>query len=125
MGFMGRGGEQGLSSRLARWIESLSQFADDDIEHGRQEKPEERHAKHSEKNSRAQRLAHLRASSARKHQRNDAEDERETRHQNRAQAKTRGFNRRVRNAFAGVFELFREFNDENGVLARETYQHDQ
>src|SRR6266568_4329451 len=55
----------------------------------------------------------------------NAEDEGEARHQNGPQAKAGGFNRSLSDAFAGIFKLFGELDDENRVLAGETDQHDE
>src|SRR4026207_2113192 len=64
-------------------------------------------------------------SAPRQRQGYDAEDEREARHQNRAQAKTRGFDGGVRDALARVFDLFCKLDDEDRVLARKAHQHDE
>src|SRR6267142_1198356 len=97
MRFMGYWTEHCLR-RLARWFESRRQFANDDVEHGREDKTKECDSEHSEEYGRAKGLAHLRAGAPRENQRNDAEDECKTRHQDRAQAKASRLDGSVRDA---------------------------
>ena len=59
------------------------------------------------------------------HQRNDAENERERSHQDRPQAKPRGFLRRVEHRFPLAVQLLGELDDQNRILASQADQHDQ
>jgi hypothetical protein len=57
-------------------------------------------------------------------QRDDAEDEGEARHQDRAQAQTAGFDRRGEAILAvAILNLFGELDDQDRVLAREADEH--
>src|SRR5438445_779892 len=77
MRFMRDGADHSLCDGFTLERFPRRQFADDDIEHGREDQAEERHSQHPEEYRCAERTAHLRSRAARQDQRNDAEDERE------------------------------------------------
>src|SRR2546427_8560168 len=85
----GCGVEYRLGDRMVCGFPSCRQFADDDVEHGCKEKTEERHTQHPEEYGCAECPARFRSCALSEHQRDNAENERKTRHQNRTQAKAR------------------------------------
>src|SRR5208282_700735 len=58
-------------------------------------------------------------------QRDNAEDEGEGSHENRAQADAGSFYGRVDNGHAAFAQLLGEFHDQDGVLGGEAYEHDE
>jgi hypothetical protein len=67
----------------------------EDVEDGREDQAEKRHAEHPREYRGAERLAHLSSGSGCEYQRHNSEDEGERRHQNRTQPGARGFDRRI------------------------------
>src|SRR5260370_25977577 len=98
---------------------------DHNVEHGRKKETEAGYSEHAEEDGGAKSLTHLGTGAFAQDQREDAENEGEGRHQNRAQSETAGFNRGGETIFAiAILDVFRELNDEDGVFAGETGQHD-
>ena len=95
----------------------------DVIEDRRQEDSEDRNAEHSGEDRDAEREAHFATRAGSGHQRNDAQNERERRHNDRAQTQTAGFQRRGETALA-LFDLrvFGKLDDQNRVFTRQTDQ---
>src|SRR6266481_9750994 len=97
---------------------------DYDIEHGCKKKTETGYSEHSEKDCSAQRLAHFGAGARTNNKWNNAEDERERRHQDRTQSKATRFDRGGETVFVvAVLNLFCEFDDEDGVLTSQPNKH--
>ena len=97
-----------------------------DVERRREQQPEQRDAKHPREDGGAQRLARFRAGAGGDDQRHDAENEGERRHQNRPQPLACGVGRRLESIEPElIFSLLREFDDQDGVLAREPDEHDE
>src|SRR6185437_4934930 len=71
------------------------QASHDGVEDRRENETEKSDAEHAGKHRRAQRLPHLGAGAAGDHQRHDAEDEGEGRHQDRPQPRARRLRRRL------------------------------
>ncbi len=71
-------------------------------------------------------LPHFRAGAFAESEREHAEDEGKGGHQNRAQSKAAGFDRGREAIFAiAILDLFREFDDEDGVFAGEPDEDDE
>src|SRR6266481_5181829 len=99
---------------------------DYDIEHGCKKKTETGYSEHSEKDCSAQRLAHFGAGARTNNKWNNAEDERERRHQDGTQSETTRFDRGGETVFVvAVLDLFGEFDDQDGVLTSEPNKHNE
>src|SRR5207302_7619756 len=98
---------------------------DDDVEHGSKKETEAGYSEHPEEDSGAKRLAHFCACAFAENKRKDAENEGEGSHQDRTQSEAAGFDRGGEAILAiAILDLFRELDDQDGVFARETDQHD-
>ncbi len=98
----------------------------DDVEHRRQKKTEARYAEHAEEDGGAEGLAHFGAGALAEHEWEDTENEGEGSHQDRAQAQAASLDRSRETILAvAILDLLRELDDEDGVLAGESDQHDE
>lgn len=88
-----------------------SKFPDHNIEDRRQDQAEEGHSEHAGKYGGAERLPHLRTRTLREHEWQDAEDECETRHQNRAKSQPASLGDGLKSVAALLFALFCELYD--------------
>jgi len=104
---------------------ALAQAFDDGVEHGHEQQGQDRRGEHAAENGRSDGLPASRACPARYHQRHDAEDERECRHQDRPKPETGRFHRGVNDAQAFLTPALGELNDQNRVLGGKTDQHDE
>ena len=86
---------------------------------------EEGRRDHAAEDRGAERVARGGAGAGRHHQREDAEDEGERRHQDRAQAHARRMDRRLLQRLAALVEDLGELDDQDRVLARQADQHHQ
>lgn len=103
----------------------FGKLPDDDVEDGGEEDAEEGDAEHAGEDGGAEGLAHFGAGAGGEDEGDDAQDEGEGGHQNGAETETAGFGDGGEAVFAGVFELFGEFDDEDGVLAGESDEDDE
>ena len=85
---------------IFRLMSALPQAFDDGVEHRHEEQRQDRRGEHAAEHGGADRLPARRACAGRDHQRHDAEDEGEGRHQDRPQPQPRGFHRGVDDARA-------------------------
>ncbi len=107
-------------------LRCLGARAADHIEHRREDQAEQGYADHAEEYRRAEGLPHLRPRARRDRQRQNAEDEGEGGHQDRAQADSAGGDGGLEPAHAVIdLVLTREFDDQNSVLGSERDQHDE
>src|SRR5262245_132180 len=93
--------------------------------HGNDEDGDEGGGEHPAHHARPEDAARDGARALGGHQRHDAEDEGEGGHQDRTQAEPGGAERGVDDGLALVVFLLGELDDEDGVLRRETDQHDE
>ena len=105
--------------------EALAKTLHHDVDGGDEEEIHHRRHDHPAEHGRPQRMAALRARSGGDDQRKDAENEGKGRHEDRAQALFRCFQRGVRDGVTLRTELGRELDDENGILGRQANQHDE
>src|SRR5205823_6908620 len=98
---------------------------DHNVKHRSKEQTETCDSEHPEKHGGPQSLAHFGAGTAADYQRKDAENKGKGSHQNRAQTEAAGFDRGGEPIFpVSVLDLFRELDDEDGVLTSESDQDD-
>ena len=90
-----------------------------DVKERDEEDPRRRGQEHATENGRAERLAAGGARSRGDHQRDDAKDERDRRHQDRAEAEPRRLDRRLHDRLALLLKLLGELDDQDGGLGRE------
>ena len=94
-----------------------------DVEDRDEEDVQEGGEQHPAGDRRAHRMTALLPGAACKHQRHDAEDERQRRHQDRPQPDARGLDRRVHDRTALPAQLLGELDDQNRVLGGQPDQH--
>ena len=115
-----------LAARLGpRPREALAQALHHHEEDGHHGEREERREQHAAEDGGAEGVAARGAGARREHERQHAEDERERRHQDGAEADARGMDRGVLDRLALLAQGLRELDHENRVLAREADEHHQ
>ena len=101
----------------------LAQSHDHHEERGHHDLVDDNRAEHAAEHHDADRLAALATRARRDRKRQDAEDEREARHQDRPQAELRRVHRSVEHGLARVVALGRELRDHDRVLRGEPDEH--
>src|SRR3954469_6598219 len=99
--------------------------ANEHVEERREDQAEEGDAKHPREHGDAHHVAHLRARATGENERHDAHDECERRHENRTQSDARRLERGAQTIATLLLEIACKLYDEDGVLARETDEHEQ
>ena len=108
------------------FVAALLEPHDDNVENRRKKKAEAGYSEHSEKDGGAERLAHFRAGTCAKNQRENAENESKGSHQNRAQSEAAGFDGGGEAVFLiAILDLLGELDDQDGVLAGKPDEHDE
>src|SRR5260370_28340264 len=108
-----------LRSRFSSGEETL-----DDVKRYRDQKDRDcRGSNHSANHSRAEHTPCDSTGTAGKPKRQKAEDESKGSHQDRAETKAGAFERSIEERFAFFVFIFRELDDEDGVLRSQTNQH--
>ena len=96
---------------------TLLEFANEGVERGCEEETEDGHSEHPAEHGGAEGLPHLRTSPGRDGEREDAENERERCHQDRAKADSRSRGRGLRRVLTvPVLSLLCELDDQNRIL---------
>src|SRR3984957_1325678 len=110
---------------MSFFFETRLQPAHHNVKHGNKNQIQERGRNHAAEDGSAYRPAADAARAFGHDQRQHAQDEGKRGHQNRAQADTGGFDGGVDNAAALFAQLLREFDNQDGILARKANEHDQ
>ena len=97
--------------------------AGDYVEHRREDQTESGHADHAGEHRSTKRLAQFGARSHCPDQRRNAENKGKRGHQDRPQSQVCRFNCGIERIAAAVFELFGEFDNQNGVFGRKADEH--
>ena len=102
-----------------------AEFHQHDVEYWRKEETEERDADHPGEHRDAHRTTHLRAGAGGDDERENAGDEGDARHQDRAQTQAARFDRGVDRRRTFVLFVLGELDDQDRILARETDEDDE
>ena len=93
----------------------------DNVKYGNQKYSQGRGGKHPARDARADGVSAGGTCSGADHQRHDAQNESERRHENWPQPQVHGFKRRLNQSSARQLKILRVFNDQNGVLGCQAY----